>query len=156
MRSSTLLLPLLAFITLLPNTSAQQQQQQPEEALACYQPSCSPLISLLQDCKISVDPTTGNISYPLEGNTTATTDKCLCTQKIVNAYDPCFTCGAENKKIQNRFSTQNLVDSCNLNFGALTVTMPGKTSSASHGSNAIISSTVLGALVFLGSVFVMV
>ncbi|KAF9147186.1 hypothetical protein BG015_011212 [Linnemannia schmuckeri] len=149
MHSSTLFFTLF-LLAVLTFTSAQQ----PEEALACYQPSCTPLISLLQECKISVDPTTGNINFPVEVNTTATTDKCLCTQKIVNAYDPCYTCGAENKKIQTRFSTQSLVDSCNLNFGALTVSMPGTSSPASRGSN-VLSSSVLGVLVVLGSVFVM-
>ncbi|KAF9295105.1 hypothetical protein BGZ88_002786 [Linnemannia elongata] len=148
MHSSALFFFFLAILTF---TTAQQPEETP---LACYQPSCTPLISLLQDCKISIDPSTGNINFPVEANTTGTTDKCLCTQKIVNAYDPCYTCGAENKKIQTRFSTQNLVDSCNLNFGALTVSMPGTSGTSSR--TRMMSSGLLGLVVLLVSVFVMV
>ncbi|KAF9905490.1 hypothetical protein EC991_001599 [Linnemannia zychae] len=151
-QTSFLILLLLAFIATL--VSAQEQQpQQPEEALACYQSGCSTLIGLLKECKVTVEPTTGNINFPVEANTTATTDKCLCTQQIVNAYDPCYTCGAENQKIQTRFSTQNLVDSCNLNFGALTVSMP-KASSGLH-SSSVTSSKVLGLVIALVSLYVM-
>ncbi|KAG0377891.1 MAG: hypothetical protein J3R72DRAFT_455555 [Linnemannia gamsii] len=149
-QTSFLLVLILAFLAIV--TSAQKQ---PEEALACYQSGCSSLIGLLQDCKVTVDPTTGNINFPVESNTSATTDKCLCTQKIVNAYDPCYTCGAENQKIQTRFSTQTLVDSCNLNFGALTVSMPG-TSSGLSSHRTVTSSKVLGLVVVLVSFLVMV
>ncbi|KAF9129840.1 hypothetical protein BGW39_003780 [Mortierella sp. 14UC] len=149
-QTSFLILLLLAFIATL---ASAQQQQQPEEALACYQSGCSSLIGLLQECNVTVEPTTGNINFPVETNTTATTDKCLCTQKIVNAYDPCYTCGAENQKIQTRFSTQNLVDSCNLNFGALTVSMPG--ASSGLRSSGVLSSKVLGLVIVLVSLFVM-
>ena len=45
--------------------------------------------------------------------------------------DPCYTCGQQSSKIQERFSTLSLVNSCNANFGADTVKMPGKPSSAS-------------------------
>ncbi|KAH7029982.1 hypothetical protein BKA57DRAFT_228624 [Linnemannia elongata] len=87
MHSSALFFFFLAILTF---TTAQQPEETP---LACYQPSCTPLISLLQDCKISIDPSTGNINFPVEANTTGTTDKCLCTQKIVNAYGkPFFFC----------------------------------------------------------------
>lgn len=91
MHSSTPLITLFFFLAVLTFTTAQQPEETP---LACYQPSCTPLISLLQDCKISIDPSTGNINFPVEVNTTATTDKCLCTQKIVNAYGkaPSFFC----------------------------------------------------------------
>ncbi|KAF9923328.1 hypothetical protein FBU30_006625 [Linnemannia zychae] len=151
MRSPTLTFTFLflaiAFLTL-------SSAQQPEEALPCYQSQCSSLITLLRDCKVTVDPSTGNINFPVEANTTVTTDKCLCTQKIVNAYDPCYTCGAENQKIQTRFSTQNLVDSCNINFGALTVSMPG-TSSATSTRSSVASSTVLSLVALAVSVFVM-
>ncbi|GJJ74928.1 hypothetical protein EMPS_07286 [Entomortierella parvispora] len=125
--------------------------QQPETPLPCYQASCSNLISVLQECSITVDASTGNINFPVASNTTSTTDKCLCKQSIVDAYDPCYNCGAENQKIQNRFSTQNLVDSCNLNFGASTVKMPGSSAGAASSipSMALAAASVMVSLLVL-------
>ncbi|KAF8977491.1 hypothetical protein BGZ46_007342 [Entomortierella lignicola] len=126
----------IIFITLALALFVSAQSNGTGSTPPCYQASCGPLIDLLKECQITVDPTTGNINFPVVANTTATTDKCLCTQSIVNAYDPCYTCGAQNQKIQSQFSTQNLVDSCNTNFGANTVKMP------TSGSNGLSSSAV--------------
>ncbi|KAF9366844.1 hypothetical protein BGX34_003944 [Mortierella sp. NVP85] len=118
--------------------------QQPETPLPCYQEKCSPLINVLQECKITVDAATGNINFPVVDAGTET-DKCLCKQSIVDAYDPCYTCGSENNKIQQGYSTQNLVDTCNKNFGAGTVKMPG---SAAASSTIRAGSLVLASIVF--------
>ncbi|KAF9923152.1 hypothetical protein FBU30_006754 [Linnemannia zychae] len=127
MRATTALLATL--LVAVATVSAQDATTQPETALPCYEQSCTPLISVLAECQITVDATTGNINFPVTGDTSAT-DKCLCKQPVVNAYDPCYTCGAQSSKIQDRFSTQSLVNSCNANFGAGTVSMPNKPSSA--------------------------
>ncbi|KAF9090650.1 hypothetical protein BGX23_005823 [Mortierella sp. AD031] len=124
MRTSTALLATLLLVAAA-SVSAQETTQ-PEAPLPCYQETCSPLISALSECQIAVDSATGNINFPVGADTT---DKCLCKQFVIDAYDPCFNCGAH--KIQDRFSTLNLVNSCNANFGANTVSMPGKKSSAS-------------------------
>ncbi|KAF8982111.1 hypothetical protein BGZ46_001791 [Entomortierella lignicola] len=142
MRSFTLATLFVALVAV----STVSAQTQPSSALPCYEASCTPLINVLQECQITVDPTTGNINFPVVANTTADTDKCLCKQTVVNAYDPCYTCGAENQKIQDRFSTQNLVDSCNVNFGANTVKMPGQSgasSSIQSGSFVLAASIVV-------------
>ncbi|KAG0376346.1 hypothetical protein BGX24_007877 [Mortierella sp. AD032] len=127
MRTSALLATLLVAVA---TVSAQEANPQPETALPCYKASCDPLISVLAECQITVDGTTGNINFPVTADTAGTTDKCLCKQSIVDAYDPCYTCGSQAAKIQERFSTLSLVNSCNANFGANTVVMPGKPSSA--------------------------
>ncbi|KAF9430274.1 hypothetical protein BGZ76_000895, partial [Entomortierella beljakovae] len=144
MRSFSILLLSLALLALF--VSAQQSTQLP-----CYQASCSPLIELLKGCQISVDPATGNINFPTQANTTETTDKCLCNQKIVDAFDPCFTCGAENQKIQDQYSTQKLVDSCNSNFGANTVKMPGSSSATAF---SVPSSSIMFMITALSMVLV--
>ncbi|KAF9109152.1 hypothetical protein BGX27_007946 [Mortierella sp. AM989] len=131
----------LAFLTLFATAQSDQST-----TLPCYQTSCSPLIDLLKECQITVDSSTGNVNFPVQPNTTITTDKCLCKQIIVNAYDPCFNCGAQNQKIQDRYSTQKLVDSCNVNFGANTVKMPSA-SSATARTPLTLSWTVLVATV---------
>ncbi|KAF9359876.1 hypothetical protein BGX26_011166 [Mortierella sp. AD094] len=148
MRSSiTLLATLFVALVAVSTVSAQQ----PETPLPCYQDKCTPLISALKDCQITVDPTTGNINFPVVANTTADTDKCLCKQPIVDAYDPCYTCGSENNKIQDRFSTVNLVDSCNANFGANTVKMPGQSgaSSIKAGSFALAAASMIVSMIAL-------
>ncbi|KAF8941639.1 hypothetical protein EDD21DRAFT_369480 [Dissophora ornata] len=150
MRSNTslaLLATLLVALVAVSTVSAQT-----ETPLPCYQDKCTPLIDALKECQITVDSTTGNINFPVASNTTADTDKCLCKQSIVNAYDPCYTCGAENQKIQVRFSTQNLVDSCNANFGASTVKMPGSAAASSSirtGSLALAAASIVFSMVFL-------
>ncbi|KAG0002294.1 hypothetical protein BGZ80_001647 [Entomortierella chlamydospora] len=145
MRSSiTFLATVLVALVAVSNVSA-------DTPLACYDASCTPLINILKDCQITVDSSTGNINFPTVANTTSDTDKCLCTQTIVNAYDPCYTCGAENDKIQDRFSTANLVDSCNANFGANTVKMPGSSgaSSVKAGSFALVAASIVVSMITL-------
>ncbi|KAF9544834.1 hypothetical protein EC957_011655 [Mortierella hygrophila] len=129
MRTSTALLATL--LVAVATVSAQDASTQPETPLPCYEQTCSPLISALSECQITIDSATGNINFPVTADTSGTTDKCLCKQSIVDAYDPCYTCGAQSSKIQDRYSTLSLVNSCNANFGANTVVMPGKASSAS-------------------------
>ncbi|KAI1316637.1 hypothetical protein EDD11_009672 [Mortierella claussenii] len=115
--------------------------QQPETPLPCYQEKCTPLINALKECQITIDSSTGNTDFPVT-NSTVDTDKCLCKQSIIDAYDPCYTCGAENQKIQDRFSTLKLVTSCNVHFGANTVKMPGSAAaSSSIRSSSIILAT---------------
>ncbi|KAF9937763.1 hypothetical protein KVV02_001636 [Mortierella alpina] len=141
MRTSSASLPLL--VTLLVAVVAVSAQQQPETPLPCYQEKCTPLVDALKECQITVNTATGDINFPVATNSTAETDKCLCKQSIVDAYDPCFSCGAENQKIQERFSTAKLVDSCNVNFGQGTVKMPG---SAAASSSIRASSLALAAV----------
>ncbi|KAG0280889.1 hypothetical protein BGZ95_008186 [Linnemannia exigua] len=126
MRTSTALLATL--LVSIATVSAQVANPQPETALPCYKESCSSLITALSECQITIDEATGNINFPVTADPAGTTDKCLCKQPIVDAYDPCYTCGSQ--AIQERFSTLSLVNSCNANFGANTVVMPGKPSSA--------------------------
>ncbi|KAF9918264.1 hypothetical protein BX616_009727 [Lobosporangium transversale] len=141
MRSSSIIFAtaFLAFMA-VSNVSAQEVQQ-PETPAPCYQEKCTPLIEILKECKINVDPTTGDITFPVADDTKNETDKCLCKQSIVNAYDPCYTCGVENQKIQEQFSTTMLVDTCNANFGANTVKLPGSTAASSsiHVSSLVLS-----------------
>ncbi|KAF9404493.1 hypothetical protein BGZ94_004136 [Podila epigama] len=121
------------------------QEKQPETALPCYQEKCSALISAVKPCGVTVDPSSGNINFTVVDND-ASTDKCLCTQPIVDAFDPCFICGAENQKTRDSFSTQNLVNTCNANFGANTVRMPGSAASSSRvsvGSMVLAASTMV-------------
>ncbi|KAK3822872.1 MAG: hypothetical protein J3Q66DRAFT_330313 [Benniella sp.] len=142
---------LVLLVTLLVALVAVAGQQQPETPLPCYQEKCSPLINVLQECKITVDVTSGNINFPVV-DATADTDKCLCKQSIVNAYDPCYTCGAENNKIQQGYSTQNLVDTCNKNFGPNTVKMPGSAGSSSSiraGSLVLAAASIVFSIAFL-------
>ncbi|KAG0205366.1 hypothetical protein BGX28_003031 [Mortierella sp. GBA30] len=149
---STSSLPLLATLLVAIVVVSAQDQQQPETPLPCYQEKCTPLIDALKECQITVDRSNGNINFPAASNATAETDKCLCKQSIVNAYDPCYTCGAENQKIQDRFSTLKLVDSCNLNFGAGTVKMPGSAAASSSvraGSLALAAASIVLSLVVL-------
>ncbi|KAG0288309.1 hypothetical protein BGZ96_007887 [Linnemannia gamsii] len=143
MRTSTALLATL--LVAVATVSAQDAAApQPEKPLACYEQTCTPLISALSECQITVDATTGNINFPKTADTSGTTDKCLCKQAIVDAYDPCYNCGAESSKIQERFSTLSLVNSCNANFGANTVIMPGsKPSSASSVRAGSLAATVV-------------
>lgn len=54
--------------------------------LPCYQASCSTLIDQLKACQVALDPSSGNLNFPVQANTSATTDKCLCKQSIINAY----------------------------------------------------------------------
>ncbi|KAG0260047.1 hypothetical protein BG011_002156 [Mortierella polycephala] len=151
MRTANTLALLVAFVALSSTVSAQEQPQ-PETPLPCYQEACSPLIEVLKECKVTVDLSTGNINFPVASNATAETDKCLCKQPIIDAYDPCFNCGAENQKIQDRFSTLKLVDSCNANFGAGTVKMPNAGSSSSTvraGSIALLAASIVLSMVVL-------
>ncbi|KAF9131435.1 hypothetical protein BGW39_001815 [Mortierella sp. 14UC] len=130
MRTSTAFLATL--LVAVATVSAQDANTpRPETPLPCYEQSCSPLISALSECQITIDAASGNINFPVTADTQGTTDKCLCKQSIVDAYDPCYTCGSQASKIKERFSTLSLVNSCNANFGADTVVMPGKPSSAS-------------------------
>ncbi|KAF9581761.1 hypothetical protein BGW38_001108, partial [Lunasporangiospora selenospora] len=64
---------------------------------------------------------------------------------------PCFLCGAESQKIQERYSTLKLVDSCNANFGPNTVKMPGE----SAASNVRASSFALMAITLVASMIVL-
>ncbi|KAF9958807.1 hypothetical protein BGZ72_010869 [Mortierella alpina] len=151
MRASSSTLPLLATLLVAVAVSAQQTTQ-PETPLPCYQEKCTPLIDALKECQITIDTATGNINFPVAVNSTAETDKCLCKQSIVNAYDPCFSCGAENQKIQERFSTAKLVDSCNVNFGQGTVKMPGSAAASSSlraGSVALAAVSMVLSMVIL-------
>ncbi|KAG0290163.1 hypothetical protein BGZ97_006250 [Linnemannia gamsii] len=143
MRTSTALLATL--LVAVATVSAQEPSaSQPEKPLPCYEQTCRPLINALAECKITVDTTTGNINFPSTPDPSGTTDKCLCKQSIVDAYDPCYTCGAGASKIQDRFSTLSLVNSCNTNFGANTVIMPGsKPSSASSVRAGSLAATVV-------------
>ncbi|KAF9116645.1 hypothetical protein BGX27_000564 [Mortierella sp. AM989] len=147
MRSSITLLATFIALVAVSTVSAQQ----PETPLPCYQEKCTALIDVLKECEITVDPTTGNINFPVVANTTAETDKCLCKQPVVNAYDPCYTCGAENQKIEDRFSTANLVDSCNVHFGADTVKMPGQSgaSSIKTGSFVLAAASIVVSMIAL-------
>ncbi|KAG0045809.1 hypothetical protein BGZ83_008977 [Gryganskiella cystojenkinii] len=147
MRTSITLLAIAALAA-----SSASAQTQPEQPLPCYEAQCSNLITVLKECSITVDATTGNINFPVAANTTATTDKCLCKQPVVDAYHPCYQCGAENQKIQDRFSTLNLVDSCNLNFGASTVQMPGSSAGA---ASSIPSMTLAAAASLVVSLLVL-
>ncbi|KAG0342962.1 hypothetical protein BG000_010855, partial [Podila horticola] len=125
-------------------------ESQPETALPCFQEKCSGLIDSVKVCDLTVDGS-GNINFPVT-NDTSTTDKCLCTQNIVNNFDLCYTCGAENEKIQPRFSTQNLVTVCNANFGADTVKIPGSAASSSRvsaGSLALAATTMVLSMIFM-------
>ncbi|KAG0351320.1 hypothetical protein BGZ54_003319 [Gamsiella multidivaricata] len=149
MRSTSSLALLVAVLVALVATVSAQQ---PETALPCYQEKCTPLINVLKDCQITVDPSTGNINFPVASNTTTETDKCICKQSVVDAYDPCYTCGAENSKIQDRFSTVKLVDSCNANFGASTVKLPGSSAASSSihaGSLVLAAASIAFSMVFL-------
>ncbi|KAF9557992.1 hypothetical protein EC968_007318 [Mortierella alpina] len=149
MRTSSSSLPLL--VTLLVAVVAVSAQQ-PEAPLPCYQEKCTPLVDALKECQITVNTATGDINFPVTSNSTAETDKCLCKQSIVDAYDPCFTCGAENQKIKERFSTAKLVDSCNVNFGQGTVKMPGSAAASSSiraGSLALAAASVVLSMVIL-------
>ncbi|KAG0037254.1 hypothetical protein BGZ82_002887 [Podila clonocystis] len=140
----------LATIALAASVSAQQTQPQPETALPCFQEKCSGLIESVKVCDLTVDGS-GNINFPVTNDTSAT-DKCLCSQNIVNNFDLCYTCGAENEKIQPRFSTQNLVTVCNANFGADTVKMPGSAASSSRvsaGSLALAATTMVLSMIFM-------
>ncbi|KAG0311468.1 hypothetical protein BGZ99_010133 [Dissophora globulifera] len=150
MRSNITLLATALVIALVAVSTVSAQQ--PGTPLPCYQEKCGPLIDVLKECQITVDPATGNINFPVASNATADTDKCLCKQPIVNAYDPCYICGSENEKIQDRFSTQKLVDSCNANFGASTVTMPGTSAASSsihHGSFVLAAASIAFSMLFM-------
>ncbi|KAF9335229.1 hypothetical protein BG006_000618 [Podila minutissima] len=139
---------LLATVAIAASVSAESPQ--PETALPCFQEKCSGLIESVKVCDLTVDGS-GNINFPVTNDTSAT-DKCLCTQNIVNDFDLCYTCGAENEKIQPRFSTQNLVTVCNANFGADTVKMPGSAASSSRvsaGSMALAATTMVLSMAFL-------
>ncbi|KAG0029469.1 hypothetical protein BGZ81_003767 [Podila clonocystis] len=143
----------LATIALAASVSAQQTQPQPETALPCFQEKCSGLIESVKVCGMTVSGS-GEINFPIANDTASpsTTDKCLCTQDIVNNFDPCYTCGAENEKIQPRFSTENLVTICNANFGAGTVKMPGSAASSSRvsaGSLALAATTMILSMIFM-------
>ncbi|KAF9414025.1 hypothetical protein BGZ76_004944 [Entomortierella beljakovae] len=144
--SSTILATLFVALVAVSTVSAQQ----PETPLPCYQEKCTPLIDVLKECQITVDPATGNINFPVVANTTET-DKCLCKQPIVDAFDPCYNCGAENQKVQDGFSTAKLVDSCNANFGAGTVKMPGQSgaSNVKAGSFAVVAASIVVSMIAL-------
>ncbi|KAG0269629.1 hypothetical protein DFQ27_002850 [Actinomortierella ambigua] len=101
---------------------------QSSDALPCFQEKCSGLISVIGECGITVN-NNGTIAWPSTGNE-AEAEKCICTQKIIDAYDPCYQCGAEHQRIGADHSTRNLVDSCNLNVKT-NLKMPGEPSSAS-------------------------
>ncbi|KAF9919911.1 hypothetical protein BGZ65_011696 [Modicella reniformis] len=143
MRSNSFVLLVACLVALV----AVSAQQQPETALPCFQEKCVPLVNVLQECQITVELSTGKITYPVVANTT-TTDQCLCRQPIVNAYDPCFICG----QMDERFSTQKLVDSCNINFGANTVKMPSSAAASATirgGSLALAAASIVFSVIFL-------
>ncbi|KAG0086159.1 hypothetical protein BGZ93_010838, partial [Podila epicladia] len=73
---------LLATIAIAASVSAQSPQ--PETALPCFQEKCSGLIESVKVCDLTVDGS-GNINFPVTNDTSAT-DKCLCTQNIVNNF----------------------------------------------------------------------
>ncbi|KAG0332858.1 hypothetical protein BG004_001071, partial [Podila humilis] len=58
--------------------------QQPETPLPCYQEKCSALVESVSSCGVTVNAA-GEISFPVTDNT-AITDKCLCTQAIVDNF----------------------------------------------------------------------
>ncbi|KAF9948222.1 hypothetical protein BGZ70_002308 [Mortierella alpina] len=150
MRSASSSLPLL--VTLLVAVVAVSAQQQPETPLPCYHEKCTPLVDSVKECQITVDTNTGDINFPVADNSTAATDKCLCKQAIVDLFDPCFNCGAENQKIEDRFSTAKLVDSCNVIFGQGTVKMPGSAAASSSirvGSLTLAAASIVLSMVIL-------
>ncbi|KAG0246744.1 hypothetical protein B0O80DRAFT_445706 [Mortierella sp. GBAus27b] len=145
MRNSILLLATL--LVALVVVSAQTQTPLP-----CYEEKCNPLISVLKDCQITVDTSGDKIKISFPNTTTpADTDKCICKQSIVDAYDPCINCGVENQKVNDRYVTQKLVDSCNAAFGAGTVKMPSAAASSAirAGSLALAVASVVFSVVFL-------
>jgi len=75
---------LLAIVAIAATVSAQDTQPQPETALPCFQEKCSGLIDAVKVCNLTVDGS-GNINFPVT-NDTSSTDKCLCSQNIVNNF----------------------------------------------------------------------
>ncbi|KAF9094312.1 hypothetical protein BGX29_009541 [Mortierella sp. GBA35] len=129
-------------------------------ATTCFQTSCKSLFQLLQTCNITIEPSTGNMRIPVDEVTHSKTDRCLCKQPVVDAYDRCFTCRDEHQGTTNwtttRFSTKNLVDSCNLNFGKI-VSMPSTSAAPrSFSRSSLLSSAILGLFIVLISVVVVV
>ncbi|KAF9977464.1 hypothetical protein BGZ73_005962 [Actinomortierella ambigua] len=118
----------LAFVATILALTLAVVSAQSSDALPCFQEKCSGLLTVVGECGITVAKN-GTIEFPANGNSTVT-DQCICTQKVIDAYDPCYLCGAEHQRIGDNRSTRMLVDACNRDLKA-NVHMPGEGNSAS-------------------------
>ncbi|KAF9185047.1 hypothetical protein BGZ51_002989, partial [Haplosporangium sp. Z 767] len=79
-------LVIVGAITIAPASA--QSHSPARSPLLCYRVSCFPLIDMLKECQVAIDPLSGNLTFPLQstGIFVDITDKCLCKQAIIDAY----------------------------------------------------------------------
>ncbi|KAG0237352.1 hypothetical protein BGW41_000200 [Actinomortierella wolfii] len=139
---------ILAFLATVLALAIAVVSAQSSNPLPCYQEKCSGLVKMVLDCGINVYDN-GTLILSMDDQETS---KCVCKQSVIDAYDPCYLCGAEHLRIDKEHSTQNLVDSCNVNMKT-NLKMPGKDSSASSAKAHSVA--IMALLVAVVSAFTM-